>query len=174
LARRIFKPCHATFEIERPAAAAPRHDCLGDVARLERRGDAIRHGADRCRERDDDGSGIAVRREVAHNGAAPRRRQEAHEAIAQQAGIAAVERVLDQFAGQRLAGPASSASAASVALLRAPRGRPAGLPDWPFRNWLRLRMGSGDMVDMRASGIVSLSNYISEMEFVLRKIGHNW
>jgi hypothetical protein len=32
--------------------------------------------------------------------------------------------------------PPSNASTASVALLRAPRGRPAGLPDWPVRKRL--------------------------------------
>jgi hypothetical protein len=92
----IFRLSHCAFQLRQAPVEitcfdhpVPSRDRPGVLARLERRNLPLRHGAER-------------RREVDPQPSAPRTRQDSPEAEAQQRGIAAVERALDQRPTQPL------------------------------------------------------------------------
>jgi hypothetical protein len=107
------------------------HDCdpLGlawrQNAARKRRGDGVRRRGNVARTLD--------RRQGEPDGALSADRQNAFDAEPQRDRIAG-KRQLDGLAVNASASPSSSTAAASVALLREPRRRPAGLPDRPFSN----------------------------------------
>jgi len=118
----VFQPRQAPFEIACRDGPTARFERPGDVARLERRDDALGHRAERRRERG--GDGVTPGGAVELDAAAARRRQEAHEAEAQQAGIAAVESMLDHRARQSRRSAAAQRLSFQRRLVAA--ARPAG------------------------------------------------